>query len=192
MRVTDDRYERDIRKHSLAKWMISYGARTRTIIRWTGLTRYRVQALSRRYAPTVGDHRRRGVSPFQSAFVGKSLNLELEALAWAYIAFELRVIPTRTLPDARRLLPNLNTGWRLMFAYEIYIALVPDAHISLERAILLVIEFAERKNLFLRRCRTCPDVMVIERLGVQHDQCPLCRHRRRAATSGGAASEKCA
>jgi hypothetical protein len=179
MRASDDQYQRDFDKHDLAIWMIEHGARTRTVNAWTGLTRYRVQALSRRYDTHTGDHRRRGISPFQSAYFAKSLMLEAESLAFALIALGLKVIPASTLPDARRLLPDVGRGARLMFASEIYRALVPKGQISLERAILFVMELAARRNLTLRRCKTCPNVMVIERFGVRHVQCPLCRSRRR-------------
>jgi len=179
VRVSDNKYEHDIRKHHLAKWMVSYGARTRTVTQWTGLPRGRVQALSRRYHNKVGDHRRRGISPFQTAFFAKSQLLESETLAFTFIACELGVVPDVAVPEARRDLPGLVRGERLQAAYELYLALVPDARISLERAILLIIEFAEGQNLSLRRCRTCPLPMVIERVGVQHDQCPACRDLRR-------------
>ena len=182
MRVSDNRYEHDIRKHNLAKWMVSYGARTRTVTQWTGLPRHRVQALSRRYQNKVGDHRRRGISPFQTAFFGKSLLLETESLVFTFIASELQVLPEQGFPEARHHLPGLERGERLKAAYELYLALVPDASISLERAILLIVELAGGQSLSLRRCRTCPLPMVIERVGVQHDQCPACRARRRPAT----------
>jgi hypothetical protein len=175
VRAFDDRYEEDYSKHHLAEWMIAYGARTGTVVRWTGLSRYRVQALSRRYHQRHGDTSRRGISPYQLAFVGASQELESEALALALIGFELKAIPEDPLPHPKRNLPDPRRGWRLMRAYELYRALVPDPHISLERAILLIQEFAEEKNLILRRCRTCGDAMVVERVGTQHADCPFCR-----------------
>src|ERR1700730_2362422 len=121
MRVSDNRYERDMRKHNLAKWMISQGARTHTIIEWTGLSRYRVQALSRRYQNRApGDHRRRGISPFQAAYFGRSTSLELETLVLAFIALEMKVIPPNVVPDARNSLPELARGERLVDALEWY------------------------------------------------------------------------
>jgi hypothetical protein len=96
-------------------------------------------------------------------------------MALAFIALEMDVIPTEIVPDARDSLPVLARGERLMMAYEWYRALVPAAQISLERAILFIIELAERRNLTLRRCRTCPDVMFVDRLGARHDRCPFCR-----------------
>jgi len=185
MRVTDDRYQSEIGNLDLAKWMISYGARTKTITQWTGLGRSRVQALSRRYENKVGDHRRRGISPFQTAFFGKSLHLESESLVFVFIACELQVFPAEDLLDPRLQLPGLARGERLRTAYELFLALVPDTNISLERAILLIMEFAEGRSLSLRRCSSCPLPMVIERVGVQHDQCPACRSRKRSAVTGG-------
>jgi hypothetical protein len=181
MRISENRYERDIRKHSLAKWMIAHLARTKTLTQWTGLTRYRVQTLFRNYLKTNQGTRRRGVSPFQPAYFGRSLRLESESLALAFFAAELDVLPDSILPNARRALPDVARGERLMMAYELYRAAVPDARISLEHAILLLVELAERRNLYLRRCRTCNDVMVVERYGGRHAQCPFCRQDRRVA-----------
>jgi len=179
MPASDNRYEREGREHDLAVWMIAQDARTHTITRWTNLGRHRVQALSRCYQNTApGDHRRRGVSPFQAAYFAKSLKLEAESLAFAFFAYELQVIPYAVQSDARHSLPGLGRGERLRVAYDLYRRLVTGAHISLERAIVLVIELAERRNLSLRRCRICKDVMIIDRLGPPHDRCPFCRSDR--------------
>lgn len=180
MRVSDHRYDPDRRKHALALWMISHGARTRTITQWTGLSRARVQKLARRFAAaSPGDHRRRGVSPCDAGYFGHSERLEAESLALAFIASEMQVLPEAVLPDARRGLPDLDRGERLRMAYEWYQSLVPDAQISLERTILFLIELAQRRQLTLRRCKSCPDILTVERQGVEHDQCPFCRQEHR-------------
>jgi hypothetical protein len=184
MRASDNRYEGESRQHDLAVWMMSNGARTGTVMRWTGLKEYRVQALSRRYQQqALGDHRRRGISPKQTAYFGKSLRLEEESLALALLAIEMKVIET-TGPAVQRSLPSLERGWRLMKAYETYRKLVPGAQISLERAVLLIAELS-RRNLVLRHCRTCPDLLVVDRLGVQHARCPFCRSNRRSTNPTG-------
>jgi hypothetical protein len=175
MRISENRYENNIRKHSLAKWMIAHLARTKTLTQWTGLSRYRIQMLFRSYLNTNQGIRRRGFS--------ESQRLESESLALVFFAFELNVMPDSILLNARRALPDVARGERLMLAFELYRAIVPDARISLERAILLLTELAERRNFFLQRCRTCNDVMVVERLGRRRMQCPFCRRDRRMPAS---------
>jgi hypothetical protein len=175
MRPSDPRYEGYASQHDLAMVMRSKGARLNTVMRWTGLTRYRVQKLTRFYQQSApDDHRRRGISPSQSAYFAKSLRLEAESLAFALIAYELKVIPDKTAGAERNSLPDVERGWRLIWAYAAYERWVPGAQIGLERAILLV-RALTRRSLVIRRCRTCPDVMVVDRLGVQHDRCPSCR-----------------
>ncbi len=172
MRITDDRYESDTRKHDLAKRMISHEARTGTVSQWTGLSPYRVQQLSRHYIPSRGTHRR-GISPSDTGFFRRSPEIEAESLAFVYIAVELQVIPEQVSPNARHVLPDLSRGERLVDAFECYRALVEVPHISLERAVLLVFEYAKR-NVLLRRCAACNDLMLSDRFQ-GYLNCPFCR-----------------
>ena len=61
-----------------------------------------------------------------------------------------------------------------MSAFEVYRAFLPEPLISLEYAILLIIEFAERRTLVLGRCRSCHEVMVVDRLRTRQEFCPPC------------------
>jgi Zn-finger nucleic acid-binding protein len=184
MRLSDDRYENDRRKYLLALSMIEHGARIGTVMQWTGLSKYRVQTLSHSYASATRIHRNRGESPSQPSYFSKSLELARESMALAYIAVQMRVIPEAIVPDARRSLPGLACGERLMGAFEVYRALLPGALISLEYAILLITELAERRTLTLANCRNCHDVMVVDRFGTRHDLCPFCRQPKRRARGG--------
>jgi hypothetical protein len=85
------------------------------------------------------------------------------------------VIPPEVVPDARMSLPDLNRGERLLDAFDWNRRLVPSPQISLERAILLVLEFAEGRSLSVGRCKTCPNVLLLEQEGEIHDRCPACR-----------------
>jgi len=174
MPTSDNRYELEIRKRDLARWMISHDARTGTVARWTGLSRYQIVQLCRRYNPARSTYRR-GSPPSQTAYFGKSFEMEAESLAFLFIAVETQVIPEQIAPDARGALPELSRGERLMRAFECYRALLPRAHISLERAILLVFEYAERRNVSVKHCSRCNDLMLIDRTGAQNDCCPFCR-----------------
>ena len=66
-----------------------------------------------------------------------------------------------------------------MSAFELYRALLPEAIISLEYAILLIIELAERSALALGECRGCHDVMVVDRLRTRQEFCPFCQPQGR-------------
>lgn len=178
MRNSDNRFEVETRKHALARWMISHDARTSTVLRWTGLSKYQIQQLSRRYHPSRVTHRR-GILPSQTAYFGKSSEMEAESLAFIFIAVETQVIPESISPHARCILPELSRGERFRRAFECYRALLPRPHLSLERAILLVFEYAERRNLSIKRCSQCPDVMLADRLGSRYDCCPFCRQDSR-------------
>src|SRR5579862_8908420 len=155
MRLSDDRYESDRRKYTLALSMIEHGARVRTVTHWTGLSKYRVQTLTHSYESSTRARRKRGESPSQPAYFLKSIALARESMALAYIALQMQVIPSAVMPDARGSLPGLLRGERLVSAFELYRALLPDGLISLEYAILLITELAERSALALGRCESC-------------------------------------
>jgi hypothetical protein len=175
MRLSDDRYEADRRKYTLALSMIEHGARIRTVTQWTGLSKYRVQTLTQSYESSTRTRRKRGESPSQPAYFSKSIRLARESTALAYIAVQMQAIPAAVVSDARASLPGLTRGERLMSAFEVYRALLPDALISLEYAILLITELAERRTLALGECRSCHDVMLVDRLGRRQELCPFCR-----------------
>ena len=167
MRLSDDRYETDRRKYALALSMIEHGARIRTVTRWTGLSKYRIQTLTQSYESATRTHRNRGDSPHQPAYFSKSLKIASESMALAYIALQMQAIPETVVPDARVSLPGLARGERLVSVFEVYRALLPDPLISLEYAILLITELAQRRTLIFAHCASCNDLMVVDLLGRQ-------------------------
>ena len=82
----------------------------------------------------------------------------------------------------------------MMSAFEVYQALVPNARISLEHAILLVRQLSEHNVLSLRHCDSCGALIVFDRLGSQDVRCPFCRlaghHPENVAASEGAGGVK--
>lgn len=178
MRLSERRYEVDRRKYTLALSMIEHGARIGTVTEWTGLSKYRVQTLSQSYDSATRTHMNRGESPSQPAYFLRSRALARESMALTYIALQMQAIPTARVPNARNSLPGLLLGERLMNAFELYRALLPDGLISFEHTILLMLELAERRTLVLMHCGGCRDVMVADRLGARQELCPFCRPRR--------------
>jgi len=175
MRISDDRYDRDLRRYNLAWRMIQHEARTTTIVLWAGLSKYRIQTLFRAYQKAGESTRHRGVSPFQPAYFSRSLTHECESSALAYVALQMDIIPTEIVPDAPLSLPSLARGERLLNAFELYRALIPNSKISLEHAVLLMTELAQRRILSLGHCQLCDGLMVVDRLGVRHTRCAFCR-----------------
>lgn len=175
MRLFDNRYESHQRKYTLARSMIERGARICTVTQWTGLSKYCVQNLTRSYGSKTRIPCNRGRSPSKPAYFFKSPDVARESLALAYIALQCQAIPAGVVPDARTSLPGIERGERVMDAFEVYRALLPKGLISLEHAILLIIELADRSALILARCRGCHDVMVADRLTLRQDLCRLCR-----------------
>ncbi len=167
------RYELVRRRYDLAQQMIRWGARTATVIHWTGLTEYRVQQIARRYA-SVRENLRLGKSPFTPRYFVRTPELEAQSLAFVYLAIELGVIPDTMAADARQCLPEIGRGESLMATYECYRAVVRSGHLSLERAIALVYAYTSRLLLSLRSCHECADWMLTQRYG-RNIRCPFCR-----------------
>jgi hypothetical protein len=179
MRIFDNRYESHLRKYTLALSMIEHGARICTVTQWTGLSKYCVQNLTKSYGSKTRIKCKRGDSPSQPAYFSKSPEVARESMAFAYIALQMQAVPAGVVPDARASLPGIVQGERLMGAFEVYRALLPDARISLEHAILLIIELAERSALALGECRSCHDVMVVDLLRTRQEFCPFCGPQER-------------
>ena len=61
-------------------------------------------------------------------------------------------------------MPGLLLGERLCWLYEVYREWIPDATLTMERFLLLVLELAEQKTLLLSRCDNCDGFWIIDRL----------------------------
>lgn len=179
-----DRYTVIRRKYDLAQRMIVLGARTSTVMRWTGLSEYRVQQLARRFVPS-GSMTRRGHPPHTPRYFARSPRIEAESLGFVYLAMEADVIPREFLQDARNQLPDLHRGEKLLDTFECYLALTRAVDLTLERAIALLYAFTSREQISLRDCAECGDQMLTQR-SARHIRCPFCR--KDPAPSSGSGS----
>jgi hypothetical protein len=170
-----DRYELIRRKHDLAQRLIVLGARTSTVMQWTGFTDYRVQQIARRFAPQRRQGRW-GNSPYTARYYGRSPQIEAQSLAFVCLAVEAGVIPEDEVSDPRQTLPDLRRGERLLEAFRCYSGLLKGHHLPLERAIALVYATAGRTHLFLRNCDKCGDILLTPRVA-RVILCPFCRTR---------------
>src|SRR5262245_35756949 len=102
MRVSDDRYRRDLRRHYLAVRFLRHDARTQTICTWTGLSYPRVRRLYRsiRTNEPVSSRRLRGPSPQRVGVFFRGPRLRSEAAALAGMCRELGIIPSLRVPGA--------------------------------------------------------------------------------------------
>ena len=173
MRMSENRYAKELRRRNLAKRMIEYEARTNTIVVWTGLTKYQVITMFREYTELSAHRRHRGLSPFQPSFFSRSMWLECESSALAAIELEMNIIPASITPGVG--LPGLARGERLLYAFDLYRSLIPNTRMTLEHAVLLAQELTAARTLALGRCVRCDGLMVRDRLGAWHHDCAFCR-----------------
>jgi hypothetical protein len=183
VRLTDNRYTRDLLRYRLAIRLLQLQARTRTIERWTGLSMYRIRTL-RAYAADLpeqrGNHPLRGVSPHQPGYFFRSAALRTEAAVLAGFLQVFGVVPAERIDNADRALPGLTRGIRLCRAYEQFRSCAPDTQITIEYAILLLTEIARGVELTVSTCRSCDALILVDELAVAEPLCSLCQHEQHA------------
>jgi hypothetical protein len=109
--------------------------------------------------------------------------LRSEASAIAGIAQRFGILPAGPMKSARTLLPGLVLGERLCWLYEVYREWVPDATLTMERFLLLVLELVEQKTLVLAQCDNCCGCWIIDKLETRHRQCCACTSAARSPRS---------
>jgi hypothetical protein len=192
MRILDNRYSRDLRRHDLALRMIRHELRTATIIAWTGLSETRIRGLYRSYIPESGlaALRHRGPPPTSVQLLLRSRALNAEAAGLAGICVAIGVLPAKPMKDPARELPSLLTGERLCYAFELYQQLVPKPQITLEQLVLLVSALVRQEEVKLVHCATCDGAMLMTLLRKPHRVCPHCVQRSEALLDPGGAQRK--
>lgn len=176
MRILDNRYSRDLRRHDLALRLIRHELRTATIVIWTGLSRTRIRRLYHSYIPegVLVGLRHRGPPPTSVQVLLRSKSLNAEAAGLAGLCFAMGVLPRQPLGDAVHELPSLTVGERLCYAYELYQQLVPKPQITLEQLVLLVTALARGQQAALVHCTGCDGVMLVTLLHRHRRVCPHC------------------
>jgi hypothetical protein len=176
MRISEDRYSRDLRRIQLAQRLIRHEVRTQSVCAWTGLSDERIRNLCRSYGASVaGAQRHRGPSPKRLASFLRSPRLKSEASVLGALAYALSVIPPERIPNARRNLPGIEAGERLCHAFELYRRIVPQSHVSLDQLILLVGALAEGTDLAVGHCGQCHGALLLDPLSNTRRLCPTCK-----------------
>lgn len=183
MRLTDARFGRDLLRYRLALGLLHFHARSRTIERWTGLSIYRVRTL-REYVsdtPELAITPLRGVSPYQPAAFFKSAQVRTEAALLAGFLHVFKVVPPgECIEDAAEMIPSLTRGLRLLRAYRQFTSLLPETLISIEYAILLLVELARGIEVMLSTCNRCGVMVLADRLAMGPLRCAHCQHELQA------------
>lgn len=177
MRVSDDRYSRDLQRLNLALRFIRHEARTQTIRAWTGLTDDRIRKLYRTYVSGAGAAavpRHRGKSPQQAAYFSRTPRLQLETGALAGYFSMLGVVPPQGARDGIRNVASIARGELLCQAYEMYRTVVPRAQISFEHAVFLVRALCQGDELRFGNCIDCDSLVVVDRLSLRDSRCAPC------------------
>ena len=177
MRVSDDRYCRDLRRFNLAVRMLRHEARTSTICAWTGFNGERIRNLARSHGHDEAGAklgRRRGPAPRRLSPILSNPILRAEVAAIAGLCQVLRVIPAENLPTVRSTLPSVARGERLCYAYELFRAIVPNVRLTFEQLVLLVTTLAEGDRWTTAICHVCHAVILSDRLSLARLICEEC------------------
>ena len=179
MRISDDRYSRDLQRMDLALRLIGHEARTFTIRQWTGLSDDRIRKLYRNYVldrdeKTVRRHR--GKSPRRIAYFFRTAELQFEAtqLAGLYVLHGLLVGTAGRVEPCYRL-GSLDSGSLLVQSYEAYRALHSPARISFEHAWFLLLALGRQIDIGLRRCPACGALELCDPYARNGAGCVGCR-----------------
>jgi len=179
MRISDDRYSRDLQRMDLALRLIGHEARTFTIRQWTGLSDDRIRKLYRNYVADGHNGavaRHRGKSPRRVAFFFRSPELHFQAtqLAGLYVMHGLLEASADGVEAGYRL-GSLDSGALLVAAYEAYLTLHTPARISFEHAWFLLLALGRRAEIRLQRCPACGALQLCDPYARNLDACDGCR-----------------
>ena len=175
MRISDDRYSRDLLRYEVARRLIRHQARTRTIRAWTGLTPDRIRMLYRTYPPTERVHRRRGKSPQRTSFFLHSHRRKFETGVMASLLSIFEVLPPKHGEESPNTLRSVGRGGSLCDAFEAFVAMLPASAFTLEHAELLLVALIIGEELRAAECAQCNGLVVVDPLSLLPPCCEQCR-----------------
>jgi len=174
MRISDERYRRDLRRLQVAWRMILLGARTPTIMRWTCLSKYNVRKLRNEYGgDAVPRERLRGKAPFRVEFFCRSATLRAETPALVGLLRHFRALPATGEVSVEEL-PDLMRAERLCTALEEFRAICPTSEIDFERVIVLMNELVRGDLIRVTMCWMHPELVVHDCLVAREPRCAYC------------------
>jgi hypothetical protein len=186
MRISDERYSRDLRRLQLAVRMTRLSARTRHIALWTGLTAHRVRCMqARSLGLDLHDTalRPRGASPYGVVRLLDTAQRRGEAAIFLLISDHYEVLPAERGASAAKALPTVVRGERLCAAFETFQQLLPQSSLSMEKAMLVLSAFVRDEEVDLVRCRGCEGWLLLHRRRLDRVRCANCLQPKRQMLS---------
>lgn len=178
MRISEDRYFRDLRHLLLAARMLKLEARTRTICTWTGMPRDRIRKLAISTSPANGHEpriRHRGRSPRQTAYFFRSPRIYAHANMLACYFAMADLLPRPPEVITAKAFRCVARGEVLCEIYESFYSPPPERLIDFERGILLATALAARDEVDLGRCGDCAGLVLLDRLAPDTDAARRCQ-----------------
>jgi hypothetical protein len=176
VRISEDRYSRDLRRLNLAQRLIQLEVRSQWIRAWTGFSEVRVRHLYHAYHRAQGQVRRpRGPSPTRVAVFLRSPALRAEASAIGGLARVLEVIPVPLAAGGRLDRLGVEGAERLCRVFELYRHVAPQSRFTMDQLIRLVIALTQGEEFEIGHCRSCHGALFLDRLGDTRRVCPACR-----------------
>ena len=176
MRVSEDRYAKDLRRLNVAQRLIQHEVRTQWICAFTGFSEVRVRNLFRAYHRNTGHVRRhRGPAPTRVEGFLRSPALRTEASAIGGLARVLELMPLPAAAGGRLERFGIEGAERLCRMFELYRPVAPQSRFTMDQLIRLAIALTEGEEFEIAHCRNCHGALLVDRLGGGRRVCPACR-----------------
>ncbi len=181
--VTDDRLGGYFRRYQLALRMMAHGARTQTVVTYSGLTRDQLVTQRRRwgFGPEI---RQRGPAPSAFHVFFRSQRHRSEAALFASLCHITGAISARLDNETARLSPNVENGELFCDALEVFQEWRPDADLDFEHAVQLAAGVVRAEHVTLGWCSDCHGATLFEGCRRTYANCGHCLSPRQEADQG--------
>lgn len=171
--ITDNRFDRELRRRELARRLVAHHARTQTISDLTALTHHQLSTLRQRWRATQAT-RHRGPSPTSFSVLLSSMRARSEASALTVLCRVLNAIPPSNRKSNRKTLSAIEVGERLCEVYEIYSAYLPRCNFEFDHLMLLAQGLAGAEVIAIGNCTICRATILIDLLATRSHICSHC------------------
>lgn len=170
--VTDNWFDRELRRRELARRLVVHHARTQTISALTNLTHHQLFSLRQRWQVTQ-ETRHRGPSPTSFSILLSSRS-RTEASALTVLCRVLNAIPPSNQKCMRKTPSAMEVGERLCEVFEIYSAYLPQSNFEFEHLMLLAQGLARADVIAIGNCTLCRATILIDLLATRPSVCSHC------------------
>jgi hypothetical protein len=175
MRVTNERYERDLRRMDLAMKLLELEARTSTIRAYTGLGEDRIRRLfrgylARQHCPVV---RHRGKVPQAVEPILRCPRRATYAALFVWVALTAMALEEAGAAPVGASAP-LEVGEQLCEAFDVLRRLAPESDLGFEQALCVLRAVMRGEELGLARCRGCGALVLTDALALETPTCSVC------------------